>query len=403
MRLPPYSSFIKELILTSLTPLIDYVKYENDEILLKENKIEIKPGNRKTAYYLLQLFDYSLEILREKQKAVYSPNAHVNDQAVFSKMLGRKLDKPSYLNLAEVLLEWARNEAINNPDVWTIELETVDIRANKIKLGTTTFAPLQIFKVEKYEYGKGFGDFEIKFDFEISKYWYSLIVAGFVIGYNGYVDEEFLITTITEDLFQKLLIDPVYADSIRGLLKANLKDTLFSMYNTISNLRIPATNSPSFQIAIAFHVYKRFLSKHLERLNEIISALSQIDLPFRVYRLRYDGKSITQVELIDFNLSPLLLFTLKFAKRLRDEGIENDIDHVLDLMKATLFQMREPSNYYKNLYGDISVCLRLSNALYNAIFGSVRPEEVVYSFARLSSENSPLKKSRLLKAIYDSL
>jgi hypothetical protein len=292
------------------------------------------------------------------------------------------------------MIQWAKDDIVKNGERWIDQLSIIKVKGDNIKLGDGKYTNLQPFKIEKYEYGKGFGTFTVKFDYKMSREWMALVLAGFSLSYGYYAGGEIILSPLPESVFIKALEDYNFKEHVKVLTGEGRVSKAFygekGIYNVISKVRVRPSPVVAYILLLGLQTY---LDYHEKGILEIPS--------YNVIRILYTGKSFTMLEKIGINVEPVMKFAYKLANCTNDP--ERVLNILINFLFCTIRLSSGKQDYCSRMYGDYMTCYRITQLLYQSIVGSRRPEELVYLMARITPEKSPLKYNDLLKGIYDAL
>ena len=316
------------------------------------------------------------------------------DKAVFLKALTRlgiKELQNDYINTLVSILRVMRNGLESGKCKEIIsDLSIFKRKGRNVFYGNDPLAPLQIFKLDKYEYAKDFLNLKVKGDVRLSPYWIGIVAGGWLLSYMGYKDGA-LLNSLPPSYFVE---NALYNKSRTGFLRImynveDILDTYSSSGSLSAPLRLIATNKLpyAYQILLAFEVEK--------------SVTSPEGFFIRLIRTSYDGIRFTIVEDSTINISFSLL---EFVRKIK--AYQSSADAIRRLAECSLQGYGKGlSNSCKRSFGDMDSIVKMINALYRAIVGSLRIEDAIYYLARLSPFPQkvfipPFRNSRILDSIY---
>ncbi len=324
------------------------------------------------------------EALEESPKPP-APAMHQNDRAVASKMWeklgGGRVEARDYTSFFEGLVKTARGMLSGDECMGVVsDLSRVRIKPKAIELGEETFAPLQVFKIEKYEYGKDFLDLRgIKADLRMSAPWTSLAASGWLLSYMG--NPGALLYSLPPDDY---VIPSLYDKSLRELVLRPGGVPYPLYYSAPSKIGTQPNPPEAYGILLA-------LTMPLGDIR-VEAGLP----PLRMIRVLFDGRRFTALEDSVLDTSPLIVF----AKRL--SVYPEASNTIRSLARCTLMAYSgRLSNWCRDNFGDFEDLVRMIKAIYGAAMGSLRPETTIYMLARLSptpmgEHVPPFRRHRIL-------
>jgi len=259
---PPHGSILRDLALTSFSVFTDYefldanVRFTGDELIIDADEDIL-------VSFLRNIFLNVLSNIKMKQEMrIPSPATHKNDRQVLDKLLdsiGVKVKVQDYLSYAKILAEWARNDIEKNFDRWATQLREIKVKKDIIELGNGKYANLQPFKIEKYEYGKGFSAFKVKLDYKLSREWMAILLSGFALSYSYYADGELILSPLPETVYIKALEDYDFKSSIKTMTKAErIAEALYGgkriLQSSFINENSPYPDSSVFAVTRYTHL-----------------------------------------------------------------------------------------------------------------------------------------------------
>jgi len=399
IKIPFEETIVRDLIITALSKFIDIdIIDPNAKIEYNGSELIIKTETDSFFEILRDMFSTVLGNSDFKEKAgVRFPNIHKNDKQTLDKIfvkLGIRAPNGDYLSYIKSLIQWAIDNIDENRDIWVDQLSRLSIKKNNIILGDGTYTNLQPLKIEKYEYGKGFGVFDVKYDYKLSKEWMALILAGFVISYCYYSDNEIILSPLPEFIFMEAFRNSSFREYIRTLTEARSVFQGFfgekGIYGLVSKIRLKPSPLIAYILLLGFQAYLTYYEKGFVSLPQYI-----------IIRILYGGRSFTLLERVNIDVEPVI----KFAHKLINytDHHEDSLKQLIDFLRCTIKLSTGRAGRCKRDYGDYVTCYKIVQKLYQAIIGSHRPDELIYLIARLSPEKSPLKSFDLLKGVYNAL
>ena len=362
------------------------VSYMSDSLVIEGENSET------VTYAISNILKVALDSLERKEKYLHFPKVHRNDvQGPLKKVLeALRVSSPQnqdYGSYAKKIIEGALEDSESKPDEWINSLSMMSIESDgSIHFGNTSktkISNLQLFKVEKYEHGKGFGDLKVKADFIFDEKWFSLVIAGFCLTYSAFTQGEIILSIVPEEVLIRSLRDREYKRAVKELTGSN--NLLVSFFGERGIFRLPEKiNLPPNPI----DAYSILLGIALKNEGFVIEGF-----PYVLARLRFTGQTFTLLEKSDIRIEPFLDFAKKLSKK--------TLEVLREFLVGTIMLSYYRNDYYASKYGDYSVCYRLVQSLYQTILGSRKPEETVYIMARSLPENSPLRDEWILRDIYE--
>lgn len=334
-----------------------------------------------------------VEILEESPKQP-APRMHQNDRGVFAKIfgsLGMELRRESPYHEAFTVLVEVFSRKLEDPEECrevARELATGRITAKGIELGSKVFAPLQIFKVEKYEYGKDYMRLAgLKADLMMSPAWISLAAAGWLAAYMG--NPGVLVYSLPPDEYMVgALEDAVARETI---LRPGRLSSYWDYYSAPSKMRFASGFQEAYQLLLALNMPLGDLS--------LEAGLP----PFRVLRVAFDGRRFTVVEDAVLDMSRVVAF----ARRI---SVHGDLEAAVRRLAECALQAYagRRSKTCADAFGDLDTLVRMVKILYSAVMGGVRPETAVYMLARLSPQPvgerlPPFRKPWILRELMEAI
>ncbi|RLG79678.1 MAG: hypothetical protein DRO13_05505 [Thermoprotei archaeon] len=323
-----------------------------------------------------------LDIANAKISAgIQCPKMHINDRNVLGKVLSKLgLAKPSrdarYIDIFKDIVKYYKDNLGDNKVCkdFTSELAlSMYTKDRVIVLGSKTskqaFAPLQPFKIEKYEYGKDFLDLsKSKMDVRATASWLSLMVSGWLLSYNGFLGGELVFSMPPSYIVDSSICSGEYVNTLLSALGVDDPWEAFSVdkgyYSTPMRVKASASPAEAFYMLLALST----------------PALKNPSLtPLRLVRISFDGKRFTMVEDVVVDLSRLKEFVESTSVT---EELRRAIEHLSRCAIQSYTGFITTS--CKNMFGDNAI--RMIKTLYNAIMGSYEPFYAVYMLSRLSPE-----------------
>lgn len=361
-KLPPPGLIIRDLTINALSPLsslqkVKSIRNEGDKVVL-----EIPQGYEGEA--LCEIFQVSLFVANTKIKSMFSPRMGKNDANTIVKF-GEEIRKPinkdiSILEFAYHVINWANNESLNRTNEFIMSFNSLKIKPSSLILGGERFAALQLFKVEKYEYGKDYmkSHDEIKMQIRYDIHWLALLMAGFVLTYSGFLNNEMIFITYPEEV----IFHERFAETTHAFLPIRI------FYNSEKGISILAHRVGTFDQPLAFFQLLSFELVHEWHPNFRFDLLSQALI--HMYRVRI-GNTYT---LVEKNIADLAPFT-RFAYKLITSG--------------NIETLRKIENLLKNRYGlEYSGYYSIATKLYQAISGAYDVYSLIYEIGRLRAKDN---------------
>lgn len=365
-RLPPPGLIIRDFTIAALStvvdlPMVKSIENEGDKVI-----VDVPEGCESDV--LNAMFQESARLAERKIKEVFSPKLGKNDANVLMKFQ-EEAKQPvnrnaSILEFALQVLKWAQDECNDLKrrsliSKFLMSLNSIQIKPSAMLLGGDKFAALQLFKVEKYEYGKDFmkGHDEIKLQIRHDVYWLTILMAGFALTYSGFSNNEMIFVTIPESA------------AFQGLKKP--AHFFYSLPMGIVNHRENGISLIAHRVGVfdPFVAFVQLLSYEIvERWYKDFGFDKLLQAPIYVYKVRI-GNTYTMIEK---NIADLAPFT-HFAYELIKQGKEN----------TTLKRVKE---LLKNVHKlDYSTYYSLAMKFYQTISGSYDVYKLAYEIGRLST------------------
>lgn len=359
-KLPPRGLLIRDFVIATISsiledPVVKSIKNEGDRIV-----IETPLGME--SYILNQMFQTAQRIVESKLNLISSPRLVGNDVNVlkkFQKETKRSIsDEETLLNFAFRVLEWASEECCKSVSKFLMSYNFIQEKPSTLILGENEYAALQLFKVEKYEYGRDFlKNYEaIKMQIKHDVYWLALLMAGLSLTYSGRIENELVFTAIPEDF---------------AFYEKQSKTTTHLFFNLPARILYNEARGISFIVSkVGFFdpifAFLQLISYALVREwygDFDLELLSQA--PIQIYRVRL-GQTYTLVEKNTADLVPFVRFAYKLLKN----GEKSALVKIENLLR----------NYYRL---DYSEYYSVSVKLYQTILGSYNAYDLIYELGRL--------------------
>ncbi|MEM4603443.1 MAG: hypothetical protein QW842_06555 [Candidatus Nezhaarchaeales archaeon] len=387
-RLPPRGLLIRDFVIAAVSILLEDRNVES--IRNEGDKLVIEAPLGSESYLLHQIFQVSQRIaeVKLKEEGLSSPRIVGNDANVVKKFQEetkqRIAKEATLLSFASQVLEWASRECRTSTSTFLTSYGFIQEKPSTLILGGDGYAALQLFKVEKYEYGKDFlKDYKsVKMQIKHDVYWLALLMAGLSLTYSGRVENELIFITTPEDfafyekefkttthLFFSLPKKLLYGEK-RGASfiasRIGSLDPLFAFLQLLS-------------YALVREWYKDFDFKLLSQA------------PIQLCRVR-PGQTYTLVERNIADLSPLVHFAHKLLMR----GGDLTLRKIETLLRRSYYSL-DYSDYYS-----------ISMKLYQAISGSYNVYNLIYELGRLLAPRTGKKVSKVfneedMRMIIDAL
>ncbi len=387
IKLLPHGTLARELVLSALSPLASIPSQGGTTLDIYEDEAVVSGAGAIGS--LAQVFHNAQQLLVNKNE-LPPIKPHFNDRQVMAKIMRRLNLKvnDTYVEYVDTLCSWAIKDLQKNPDKWLESLDKINYSPKTITLGEpkSAFSGFQPLKIEKYKYGKRFGDFRAQLDIKMDERWVALVLAGFGVCYSGFADGEIILSTIPEKVIAKATVDYSWVNYVQQLTQSLGNYTAFQ---ALMMLPYKVRVTPELP-----HAYSLLLALELASIKPAHLSIREAP-PYVFYRIMYTGQSFSLLERLSIDFS----FLASFVERLSDPVSKN----IKDFLRCTITQVRRQSNYCSSRFGDAALCDRLSRALYAAA-AKVKPaDETVYLLARSSPENSPFRRTEVLREIYDAL
>ncbi|MEM2622778.1 MAG: hypothetical protein QXI35_07950 [Candidatus Nezhaarchaeales archaeon] len=361
-KLPPRGLLIRDFVIAAVSILledrnVEFIRNEGDKLV-----IEAPLGSE--SYLLHQIFQISQRIaeVKLKEEGLSSPRIVGNDANVVKKFQEETkqsiVKEATLLSFASQVLEWASQECYTSISNFLTSYGFIQEKSSTLILGGDNYSALQLFKVEKYEYGKDFlKDYKsVKMQIKHDAYWLALLMAGLSLTYSGRVENELIFITAPEDF---------------AFYEKEFKTTTHLFFSLPKKLLYGEKRGASFiasRIGIfdPIFAFLQLLSYTLVRewyRDFDFELLSQA--PIQLCRVR-TGQTYTLIERNIADLSPLVRFAYKL------------------LMRGGDLTLRKIDNLLRNRYSlDYSNYYSISMKLYQAISGSYNAYSLIYELGRL--------------------
>ncbi len=344
-----------------------------------------------------------LDIVNAKINAgIQCPKMHVNDRNVLGKVLSKLgLAKPSrdsrYIDVFKEIVKYYKDNLGDGKvcKEFTSELSVSTFTKDRVlvlgsKASKQAYAPLQPFKIEKYEYGKDFLDLsKSKMDIRATTSWLSLMVSGWLLSFNGFLGGELVFSMPPSYIVDSSICSGEYVEMLLSALGIDDPWEAFSVdrgyYST--PMRVKASTSP----AEAFYMLLALSMPALKNPSLV---------PLRLMRISFDGKRFTMIEDVVVDLSRLKEF-------MESASVTGELRRAIEHLSRCAIQSYTgiTTGSCRNMFGDNAV--RMIKALYNAVMGSYEPLYTAYLLSRLSPEpveklpyfKNPRLVSKLIEAL----
>lgn len=331
-------------------------------------------------------FGKALDVASAKrERGVPCPSLQRNDREVLGKAFkGLGLPEPpkgaSYLETFHSLVAYFKDALEDDSMCRQVvpELSVLAPSRDALLLGSRssgrTCAPLQLLKVEKYDYGKDFLDLRgSKMDVRATPLWLSVLASGWLLSFNGFMGGALLLAMPPGPVVEAAICSAEHVQGIMDALgvtdPAEAFDPGKGYYAT--PLRVKASTDP----AEAYHMLLALTSPPLKDPSLV---------PLRIVKVRFDGKTFTMLEDAVVDLSRLKEFAELVAG---SSGLRRAVEELLRC--AILSYSGVPSGSCKAMFGDNAA--RMAKLLYNAVMGSLDPLYATYLLSRLSPEPAEAK------------
>ena len=362
---PPESVFLRDLVsaniaylASSASTLLKEFKVYGEKIVV-EDPVDDLVG-------LFQIAKRNIDyMVREK---IASPFLHVNDKGTWDRRVKPVLGvgaPQTYVELSRELIGWALHTLDREPEAFLDDLSVIRVKRNEVRLGSGDVANLQLFKVERYEYGRGFNEFQrTKMSVKMSVYWLAFISAAFALTYYGLSGNEAIFSLVPWEVAYKL---PRYILKDVEFGRKIGVDALFEpgkgYYRRTAIYRLPPEPPTAFLLYLALEIAgdKRSLTLARRGLNT-----------FSFARIQFTGRTFTLLGVTNFNVSGLLGFVSKLDEYSRA--------FLQSLARCAILLSRGLSCGYR--IGSFPQVMRAVNYIYFAAIGSKNPAEATYVLTR---------------------
>jgi len=390
---PSEALFLRDLAVATSFALALEAKNYDLSVEWVGDALVLEGSEELLAEALRMTFDTALSSLEDIRRiGLRVPVLHQNDKGAWNKRLSSLGPTPAdYAELAEVVIKWALNRLEKGDlKVFVDELSFAREGADEVILGRGTMVNLQPFKVEKYEYGKGFSDFRVKYDVFLGLPWLAYVAAGFVLTFSAYVGGEMVYSLVHDRLFSSALSgDDYFIQEIVESLKSRPQRIVEAFFGPSGILGAPRTLKLSPD---PLHAYLLLLSWVL--VTESFARVPPESLPFMLTRVAVTGKTYTLIERATADVKPLV----EFAAKLSDEDALN---FVRELASCTIRLAHRADAYCSRRVGNLSNALTAVTALYRAVIGSMDKYSAVYTIARSMGEG--VLRSSVVRALLSAL
>ena len=374
ISLPPPGLFIRNLVFASISVISESgipstINYQGDKVV-----IEVPRG---LEWELLNhIFIAAKNIAKiKREKGILSPRPNKNDANTFRRFsaeTGVQVDdNDKFVDFAFKVLSWAEKECRDLPKKFLESYATLHAKPSKLLLGGDNYAAIQLFKVEKYEYGKDFleAPSNVKMQIKHDKYWLALLMAGFALTYAGLAENEMVFTTLPEDVIPQ--VTSKYAHKDFELLYNRLCDIVYSGEKGIAGLvsRIGRLEPLVAFIQLLSYMFAREWSEQI-----LLSELTR--LPLNLYRVRI-GNTFTLIERSMGDLAPFANFAYRLLSR--GEGGSRLLQKLERLCRCALMTRAGLARGCEQSY---SSYYTLTMKVYQAISGSYNPYNLTYELGR---------------------
>ncbi|RLF11948.1 MAG: hypothetical protein DRJ69_01390 [Thermoprotei archaeon] len=368
------------------------MKYEGDRVVVE--------APRGLEYMLLQaIFSSAKTVAKSKiSQGVFSPRPNKNDANTFTKF-SQETGSPissnkSFLDFAFQVLDWAEKESLSSTNKFLSSYSSIQVKPSKLSLGGDKYAAVQLFKVEKYEYGRDYMESygAVKMQIRHDIYWLALLMAGFALTYSGFADNEMVFTTLPEDFITLTYSSLACKDYMH--LFSNISNIVYSGERGISGLvaRIRRLDPLIAFVQLLSYMLAREWSSEVP-LNEVSR------FPINLYRVRI-GNTFTLIERSLGDLAPFIQFAYQLLSR-EPEGTRL-LEKIEELCRCTLTTRAGSTRRCEMSYSEYYT---LTMKLYQAISGSYNAYSLAYELGRILTRANGLRVFREseLKVLIDVL
>jgi hypothetical protein len=272
----------------------------------------------------------------------------------------------------------------NSPEIFFEEANTVSLIDDALYLGTksrATFPQLQIFKVEKYKYGKDYLNLTtFKGDMRISPIWYGILGGGWLATFAGYIGNVITSITIDDYIAYSALINKNV-----GMLAEALSE--YSCLPLRAKMRDPPSHNEAYTLLSALQIDPNKLSY-----------VTQYPIRYSKIILKED-RTYTIVEEVPFDLSPIYMSIRKLLTDEKYKPLKNVIE---DFLRCTLRAYANPimlTEYCKKNWGSTSTMAIMVRSLWNILMG-INPYANMYLLVRLSPKEGTHNFRQYVKLLY---
>ncbi|MEM2128514.1 MAG: hypothetical protein QXN86_02505 [Candidatus Methanomethylicaceae archaeon] len=369
VKLPPEGTLLRDFVLASL----NFLREESHiDLEWLGDEVRINASSRRLETAFRSLYEVSAKLAENKAKRIRLAGILPNDRGILSELLNVKKDgiPSTYLDaIAAFLKKSYKNVTFSS-------LNKLERRANGIKLGDGSFSALNFLVTEKYEHGLEFErlNLKLKFNIELDKAWYSLVLAGFVWCISTRLDEDILFSCFPEDF---ILLERINARMFSAIRRAfgglsSLGEKINGLFYEAGSIGEPF---PATVLLISLRLSKAARdSGSLDILrSEDISSL-----PLSLCRLRRTQRVFITVDKRRVELCKALKFSSNLAMKSKSDKSVNELEGIC---KRTI---QLASNRFKPRPNepDFTVYNRFTTLLLQAIEQAYSVYEVVYYGSR---------------------
>ncbi len=411
----PYIEYptVRRLSLAFAVAMASEAYEEAYDFDFKENMLIVKEPVEKI---LPRTFDSIIDIYKSRKyalgkevsgcpKLITNINDYTNVGERLAKKLGFTINKRiSICEFFVQVIEKVKDLAYKNPMLVKNELRTVKSEDGVLYLGTegndkigeknsrlpkrkssrakdkATISHLQLFKLEKYEYGKDHLSYtSFKGSVEISPVWYGVLSAGWLLTFAGYRGGTILNVIIDDHIALSRLIKKDV-----GRLMSALKEYTVVPFKA----NYPPTHTEAYLLMLALSIDPR-------RLVDIMS------VPLRYSRTVYVESNHTYTIIEEFNMdvSPIYKSISIILTQEKYVKLVNAIKHLLGCTLRA-YAGEGDERCYEH-WGDVSNMSSMVRSLWNIIM-NMDPYTNAYKLIRLSpSEGYNFRDPNLAKLLFD--
>ncbi|MCX8205185.1 MAG: hypothetical protein N3H31_05995 [Candidatus Nezhaarchaeota archaeon] len=347
---------------------------------------------RVAASSFLDAADRLLEVKRERLRC---PQLHYNDYAnVFNALLKGKVSKTSsYIDaFIAMLRDPSQRSLLTDPRTGAEHLSSVRLSQRTLTLGAAgerSYALIQPFRVETYEYGSSFHSaYRLKLEVRTTAPWLLALGAGFAFSYAGMMPEGMFFVTPDEDSLTDISTTRVSTAIEVASTLLNVPADPALPYLTYIALNIPELISKTKSSEILSAPLEKVLIDYLLS-DESVKNLEERPIPrIKIHKILAAVRAYTLLLKESADISQLVRFAFKLDKV--SDGSECREYIASDVVRPALGG-RNPRY------------LSLVTHLYEAVHGAEDPYSSTYYIVRELSSWGYRMKPRFVRSIIRAL